>query len=1271
MRHSILIIVLLGFGHSLFAQTERVNIPDVRVKETRIENNLTKEPSITLHDVYLSETRPLQQFAMPEVTLGNVQTKVISSSRLAFQDKLPTSFTPSVQIGLERKLPYAIVTIPQYIINSSGQLEKLLSYQLNVVEAQGTSRKTSGSRVYANHSVLANGNWYKIAVEKRGVYKVDYAFLKSTLGLDMSSINTANIRVYGNGGEELAESNAVPRYDDLTENAIWVEDGGDGKFDAGDYFLFYANGPHSYIKDSVQKRFTHHFNIYTESSNYFLNFELGPGKRIQNGASVGNPTLTVTSFNEFQFYEKDSVNLGKFGKRWWGDEFNDVPGRYLNRSFSFTIPDLVPNEPVYIRTVTGAVSNSGYSGMAVKANGQLIQSLQFEPFANVEDYAKPTAVVKDVTTLVSSLTSPITLNFNFTKGSSPAYGNLDFIEINARRNLILNGNLNFADWNSVGNGNIASYQIQNATAQTQVWDITDALQPIRMPSTLSGSVLSFAQSADYLHRFLALDGTSFESPRFVKKIDNQDLHGMSTVDYIVIADPSLLGEATRLANYHKTKRNYRIKVLTPEEIYNEFSSGTQDVAAIRDFLKMLYDRAAVNDIPRYVLLFGDASYDYKNRITGNTNLVPVSETNESLIKTEGYCSDDFFGFLDDHEDQNIFGGTQINMLDIGIGRIPVTTIKQASDVINKILRYDSPTSFGPWKNNMTFNADDEDSNTHLLDAEDMSKAVSDSLPVFNNYKIYVDGFVQQSTPAGPRTPDANKAVNEQMFNGTFLMNYNGHGGPTSWCEERILTMDDINAYSNANKLPLFITATCDFAPFDNPLKISAGETLLIKPDGGAIALMTTTQLVYADQNWIMNMNYMRSGFQRMDNGNYPTLGDAFRISKNRRYNTKLEKGEAANLRKFALLGDPGLPLAFPEYQLATDSVNGISITQYSDTLKALKKYTISGHVSDKNGQTLNDFNGIVYPTIFDKPKKLSTLRNDPKSIKTDYLVQNSILYKGKASVKNGKFSFTFVVPKDINYEVDYGKISYYAENGVKDGNGYDNKILIGGSAGLAGSDNLGPVIKGFMNDEKFVNGGIVNKNSILLLKLSDDNGINYTGNSVGHDITAILDGNTQDTYVLNNFFEADLDDYRSGVVKFPVTNLSEGTHSFTVKVWDIFNNSADAKIDFEVVGSDKGKLAHVYNYPNPFTTKTRFMFEHNMPNQNLYVGINIYTVTGKQVKAIRSIVNTEGTRSDTIEWDGRDELGDKLGKGVYIYKLFVKSQNGFSDSQLQKLILLQ
>ena len=1257
-----LLAIQNGFAQVINEDRKAVQLNKQNQFNTVEQPNYTTIPS---DEIYKIERRDLKNFQTPQVTISNIKAIKIENPKYSDTIKFPHKVEPHTFISMERKQPYASILVPQFIQNEDKSIEKIVDYELAIKESP-IANKTTGNRVYANNSVLASGNFYKISIKEQGLYKIDYSFIKS-MGIDPSTILMKNIRLYGNGGEMLDENNATPRIDDLFENAIEVVNFNSEYFDESDYILFYANGPHSILKDSVNKKFTHAFNIYSDESYYFLSFDLGEGKRIkiQNTQLVSNNTSD--SYNDFAFYEKDSVNLGKFGKTWWGDEFSDLPGRYLSRNYTFTGAAIDQSSPVSITARVGAISFSGTNNISISANGGSPINISLQ--STGPNFYNPVIVDETKTFSVPAINSTISVNINFTKGSSSAVAYLDYLEINARRKLFFDGQLIFADWNSVGNNKITKYQIQNANLKTEVWDITNYLEPIKIENTLLNGIATITQESSTLHRFIAFDGSKINTPKFVEKISNQNLHALSSVDYIIICHPTLINEAEKLAKYHQEKRGYSYVIVTPQKIYNEFSSGSQDVSALRDFVKMLYDKASMQNIPKYLLLFGDASYDYKNRIVNNTNLVPTSETKESIDKTTGYCSDDFFGFLDDHEDQNNFSLTQINTLDIGIGRLTVSDPNTAAQIIEKIKNYDSPNSFGPWKNNMTFNADNGDQNTHLGDAEIMAQYINDSLPSYSPYKIYVGGFNIESTPAGPRAPEANTAVREQIFNGTFLMNYNGHGGPLGWCEERIFSMDDVNIMTNFNKLPLFITATCDFAPFDNPAVNSAGEILLTKPNGGAIGLMTTTQLVYADQNRIMNLNYMKTGFKQNGQQKYPTLGDAYRESKNLRYVNNVDVYAASNFRKFALLGDPGLPLAFPKHHIFTDSINGVSVAVSYDTLKSLGKYTISGHVADNNGTLLTDFNGIVYPTIFDKRKKISTI--DPLSPITSYYVQNNIIYKGKATVKNGKFEFTFVVPKDINYEIANGKISYYADNTIEDANGYDKSIFIGGSSANPIVDNEGPKIKVYLNNEKFVNGGVTTPNSTLLLYLSDDNGINYTGNSIGHDITAILDGNPQNTYVLNNFYESDLDDYRSGKVKFPLDNLSEGKHTLTIKAWDIMNNSAVATLDFYVADNSKGFLNHVYNYPNPFTTHTQFMFEHNLPNQNLFVTIKIMTLSGKVVKNIKTIVNSEGTRVNNIDWDGKDEYGEKLANGVYLYNLYVKSSSGLTANKLEKLIILR
>jgi Peptidase family C25 len=511
-------------------------------------------------------------------------------------------------------------------------------------------------------------------------------------------------------------------------------------------------------------------------------------------------------------------------------------------------------------------------------------------------------------------------------------------------------------------------------------------------------------------------------------------------------------------------------------------------------------------------------------------------------------------------------------------------------------------------------------------------------------------------------------LDAQIFNGTLVINYNGHGGPSAWCDERIFTTADIPSYNNLYRMPLYITATCDFGPYSNPAFKSAAEKLLSYNKGGAIALMTTTQLVFQYENQIMNSNYWKDGFKLMKNGKMPTLGDAFRLSKNRTYYNTI--GDLTNYRKFALLGDPALQLAFPKEKMVADSLNGKSLAAAHDTLKALNVYELKGRVVDQFGNQLSNFNGTADITIFDKVKSVNTLGNNSESPKINYQLQTAQVAKSKVSVVNGIWIMKFIVPKDIDYAYGIGKISMYASSQTTDAQGFDTRIVIGGTGNSSLVDNKPPVIKPFMNSTAFVNGGITGSNATFIADISDDNGINTSGSGIGHDITATIDGNTAEQIVLNNFFESVKDTFTKGLVKYPIKNLAPGNHTITIRAWDILNNSSQATVDFVVVDAKEAQLERVYNYPNPFTTKTSFCFDHNFPGEPLYVTVQVYTVSGQMIRSIRQYVNGEGSRVNNIDWDGKDEMGDNIGRGVYMYKLHYKTQSGISVSKYQKLIKL-
>lgn len=1090
--------------------------------------------------------------------------------------------------------------------------------------------KLFAQRTYASRSVLADGNWYKLSVKEPGVYKIDLPLLNA-MGISTTNLSSSQIRLFGNGGSMLPEDNALPRPDDLLQNALSVVDGGDGLLNGNDYVLFYAPGPHSWQNNQ------HVQHLYADSVCYFLNIAPG-GLRIITDNAAPVPNMQINSFDFHAFYEKELVNLLSSGKNWLGEEFNSAVSE---RNFAIPLPASGLTEiNVHFR---GAARTTGGSRFEVYMNNVQLGNLSVTPVSgNIFDTY---ATIADGT---FTATGPANFNIKYL-GNASAKGWLDHIEIFGRSPLTIpaEGSLHFRDTRSIGR--IGEFIINQANAQTQVWDITDPIKPISIPTTLNGSTLRFTRDAAILKEYIAFSNTTAK-PVYIGTVPNQNLHGGGPAEMLIITASSLRSEAERLAAYHQAT------VVTVENIYNEFSSGIADPTAIRDFIKMQYDRHGI----KYLLLFGRASFDYKNRIPNNTNMVPTWQSASSFHGINSYMSDDYFGFLDNTDD--IAGNP---LLDVAIGRLPVRNITEAKAIVDKIITYHDQKTFGPWRNEMTFVADDEDDNLHLEDAEKVSSILTQEQPQYNISKIYLDAFPQVSDAGGSRYPAANEAVNNKMFNGTLVWNYTGHGSFSRLAEEAILEETSPDNWNNATRLPLMVTATCDFAPFDNPNFNSLGEQLLNRKEGGAIALMTTTRAVFAFSNLVMNSNYFRLAFQPGAGGKMPTLGEGAMLAKNETY---ANFGDIINNRKFQLLGDPALTLAFPKWRVYTDSINGQSVSS-TDTLKALGKYTFQGSVRDAGGVIRTGYNGTITVTVFDKPAGRSTRGNDPTSRAVVYEEQDRILYKGNQNVQNGWFSYTFVVPKDIAQTSGNGKISYYTSNETEDGGGFYSQIAVNGTATEAPADNKGPEIKAWIDNEAFVDGGITSENPLLLLHLQDENGINATGNGIGHDIIAILDDSTR-YYVMNDFYEAIPGDFREGKVRFPLAGLPPGKHTLIIRAWDTHNNSSTININFIVVPKSTLAVENVSNYPNPFRQQTRFVFSHNQQDADLDVVIRIFAATGQIVRTIRSTINGQTARYDGVPWNGTADSGVKVTPGIYFYQIAVRNRSGIEKVFGGKLIKL-
>ncbi|MBU2649962.1 MAG: type IX secretion system sortase PorU [Bacteroidetes bacterium] len=1205
-----------------------------------------------------------QRENQPIVTLRNEKYETISDnnlSRVEGLESISESVMPAAFLAFERKIPfYTVSFVPLRKNPLNGNIEKLVSFDLEIRPGQISATPVT-SKSYRSSSVLSSGNWYKIAVNKTGIHQLTYNDLAS-MGIPVDNIDPANLRVYGNGGGMLPENLNAFRYDDLMENAIFVSGENDGVFNTGDYILFFGESPNQWYFNGSEERFHHATNAFSDYTYYFITSDLGPGKRIPAQASVTDPaTHNVNSFTDFAYYEEDELNLVRTGRTWYDSPPFDIT---LSYSYGFTFPNLDVSQPVYLRSAVAARSYSSssfkyfYNGSQVMTANVL--SINSSPYS---DYAK----AKIANTTFNASGPSINLRVDYSRTSTGASGWMDYLEINAIRNLVFPGSqLSFRNQYVNGPGNIAEYTLANANASVRIWNVTDPLNITNIISTLSGSNAVFRLPATELIEFIAFDGSAYHKPIFIKKVENQNLHGLQGYDMIIVSHPSFLGEAYRLADHHINHDGMTVFVVENEKVYNEFSSGAPDVTAIRDFMRMLYDNAAPGSEPGYLLLFGDASYDYKNRISDNTNMVLTWVDPFSLNIINSISTDDYFGFLDDT-------GTPVNsgLLDIGIGRLPVATQEQARQAVDKIIHYavNQPAVMASWRNIICFVADDEDGNQHMEDhAERMAKRIDTTYRTYNIDKIYVDAYPQVSTPGGQRAPDVNTAINDRIEKGTLIMNYTGHGGEVGWGHERILEISDINSWTNFDKLAVFVTATCEFSRYDDPERTSAGELVFLNPEGGSVAMFTTARATYGSSNFNLNSALYECIFEKNTAGNYPRFGDVIRMSKNKSGNV------TTNDLKFILLGDPALRLAYAENNVVTTSIILNSTNLPADTLRALSKVTVKGEVRDPNGIKLNDYNGILYPTVYDKPVKIQTLASDPSSYKYTFLIRNSILYKGKASVNNGDFSFTFIVPKDIAYQYGFGKISYYASNTSTDAAGYDQSIIVGGYESGGSVDNNGPLVDLYMNDEGFVFGGMTDENPLMLAFVTDSSGVNTVGNGIGHDIVAVLDKNTEKSINLNDYYEADLDSYTSGSIRYPFSSLDEGNHTLSLKVWDVYNNSSETFLEFVVAESAELALDHVLNYPNPFTTHTDFYFEHNRPNSMLEVLLQVFTVSGRLVYTYNDIITTDGFRSGPIPpqgWDGRDDFGDKLARGVYLYKLSVRSMDGSYADKLEKLVILK
>jgi len=780
------------------------------------------------------------------------------------------------------------------------------------------------------------------------------------------------------------------------------------------------------------------------------------------------------------------------------------------------------------------------------------------------------------------------------------------------------------------------------------------LQPAQLTHQIVNGQLFFRAPCDILRRFILFDPAG-QYPEFAvtEQVKNADILNQDTPRLLILTPAIFLDQASRLADFHRSADGMTVAVVTVESVFNEMSGGYPDVAALRNFVRYLYLQKSgpTGSVLKYLLLFGKGTFDIVHDTNeNNPNLIPTFQSENSLNGINSYVTDDFFGWLGSDM------GDPDSAVDLGIGRIPASTIAEAILATDKIIHYHDARTLGDWRNNITFIGDDEDNNIHVTDSEAIALIVNTNHPEYKTSKIYLDAYPQVMTPE-ERYPDVNEAIRRSVHSGDLIVNYIGYASEDGLAHERVLTVQDIDSWTNLYKLPLFITATCDFSRWDMTVKRSAGERLFFHQEGGAIALLSATRLVYSASNFDINKSFFNHVFDSDEQGASLRLGDLIRLAKN-------ENKGSVNSLKFCLLGDPALRLNYPEYRCKTIEINRQPVSNFNGTVSPLSFVTVSGEILDGRGVKAETFNGTLFASVFDQPSFAKTLGNGGLPPFT-YAVQDNILFNGSVPVKNGSYSLTFVVPKDVDFGRETGLIRYYFSNGTTDGNGSFSNIHFNGTANLTSMDNIGPEIHLYLENDQFREGGTVSANPLLFINLSDESGINTSGNGIGHDIVLELDGQATDPILLNDFFETDPGTWKSGTISYPVHSLSEGSHTLKLKVWDNANNSSMVSVRFNV--SKDLKIINILIYPNPFSDRTNWVITHNRYGELIDIILEIIDMTGRKVYEHQQSSVARGYEIDDLSWfPGKENRVP--GNGVYIYRIAVKDKEGNSASKSGLLI---
>lgn len=1097
-------------------------------------------------------------------------------------------------------------------------------------------------------SVLSEGKWVKMSFVESGIYKIDWSTLRD-MGFEPSEIDPRNLAIYGNPGGMLPQALSEDRTQGLIENRIRVEGENDGVFNENDFLLFYVDEIDEVIFKAEEDEFEVKKNIYSDTIYYFLTHKNDPGLRIEEVADLGTDHLMVESHRSIISHELDLYNILSSGREWLGERLRG--GGSLN--FSLEMEDVKVNTELKLHLSAMAQANVGTS-LITAINGNNLGELNFESIPNSQ-YAIKGNQQEEVFKINSNSLESQKLDLEFTfdpngQNSATLYLNRFLIDFQSSSQFAQQQKfLRYTPSERM----ISTHIIQTENNNVEIWNISDPTRPSFQTYSFENDQVQFGAFSHAYREWIIFDPNELPKPEVFHSIENQNLLVPSNAELLIITHPKFYNEAQRLAQFRTSHDDMTVHVATVPEIYNEFSSGRQDITAIRDYIKLQYDQGRKL---KYVLFFGKGSFDYKQRIEENTNYVPTYESRNSIHPLLSFSSDDYFGFLEDSEGTWQESPSGDHTLDIGIGRIPAKNIDEAKTAVEKIILYQTnPNTFGEWRSELLFVADDGDRNIHQRDADQLATLVDTTYQNFHLNKLYLDSYEQVRTPNGESSPQAEDALIDAVNEGRLIINFTGHGAEFGWMQERILTFDLMEEWQNPFKLPFLITATCEFGRNDDPQTESGAERLMFKKSGGAIGLLTTARPVFSSTNYRLNVALYDIMLQ--EEQEYPRLGDVIRFTKNNSLEGSLN-------RNFILLGDPSMRLNYPEKSIEVTEING-RIPSSNDTLKALQSIQLKGLVKDGDF-TDRSFDGKVTVKLFDKAQERRTLGSDNEPF--EYKERTQLLFNGQASVKNGQFELDFIVPKNIDYTFGKGKLQLYAfsENQMQDALGSSLDFTLGGSAEPAFNDQDGPQIQVYINDTTKQISGIYDEDLQVILKFNDSSGINISNAVIGQNPTLYVN----DTLAIDisHQYIAEIDDFTRGEAKTRLTDLPEGINSLSITARDVHGNSSTKEVSFQVKAKSSF-ISEIKTYPNPFIDETRFQIGHSLIGENLEMEVEIIKRNGQKVSQLRgAILSAEEILE--IKWNGRNQEGLKLEPGIYFYTFkIISNTSGKTDFKRGKLII--